>query len=177
MKKIALLIVLIITLAAAWYFGSPLIINKTVDEAPPIEIGSDGIPEDIIIDQDVTMEEVMPVSAPESVIEMTVDTRGSFSGTDNFHKGAGDLIVIQDGDKTYLRFENFSVTNGPDLFVTLNKNTPTSQRNIGEHVIVDALKGNIGDQNYDVSEYDLSDYDSVSIYCRNFSVVFATAEL
>jgi hypothetical protein len=40
------------------------------------------------------------------------------------------------------------------------------------------LKGNEGDQNYDVPEdLDLSKYRAVTIWCRRFSVNFATAPL
>ena len=41
-----------------------------------------------------------------------------------------------------------------------------------------ALKGNIGDQNYDLpSDVDLSKYRAVTIWCRRFGVNFATAPL
>ncbi|HYU20661.1 MAG TPA: DM13 domain-containing protein, partial [Chloroflexota bacterium] len=40
------------------------------------------------------------------------------------------------------------------------------------------LKGNVGDQNYELpADLDLSAVKSVVIYCRQFSVVFSTAEL
>ena len=40
------------------------------------------------------------------------------------------------------------------------------------------LKGNEGDQNYDVpDDLDLSRYRAVTIWCRRFSVNFATAPL
>ena len=45
-------------------------------------------------------------------------------------------------------------------------------------VEVGALKGNIGDQNYEVSsDLDLSKYRAVTIWCKRFSVNFATAPL
>ena len=41
-----------------------------------------------------------------------------------------------------------------------------------------ALKGNIGDQNYDVpASLDLAKYRAVSIWCRRFSVNFGAAPL
>jgi len=40
------------------------------------------------------------------------------------------------------------------------------------------LKGNVGDQNYDVpADLDLSRYRAVSIWCRCFSVNFGAAPL
>ncbi|MGH9531728.1 MAG: DM13 domain-containing protein, partial [Terriglobales bacterium] len=41
-----------------------------------------------------------------------------------------------------------------------------------------ALKGNQGDQNYDLpKDLDLSKYQSVSVWCKRFGVNFATAPL
>jgi hypothetical protein len=40
------------------------------------------------------------------------------------------------------------------------------------------LKGNIGNQNYDIpAGTDLSKYDTVLIWCKQFSVLFGSAEL
>ncbi|MDQ3883960.1 MAG: DM13 domain-containing protein, partial [Thermoproteota archaeon] len=40
------------------------------------------------------------------------------------------------------------------------------------------LKGNIGNQNYDIPEgTDLSRYDTVLIWCKAFSVLFGGAKL
>lgn len=40
------------------------------------------------------------------------------------------------------------------------------------------LKGNIGDQNYELSsDVDLNQYHAVTIWCKRFSVNFATAPL
>ena len=45
-------------------------------------------------------------------------------------------------------------------------------------VEVGALKGNIGDQNYELpSDLDLNKYRAVTIWCKRFSVNFATAPL
>lgn len=181
MKKIIIIIVGIIGLGVAWVLISPLFINQTVNEEIPFTSEGENpsilvlpVPEESIeindtLDFDVSVNEPMM----DMKSEMSVETRGSFIGADARHQGEGELKVIRDGDTTFLRFENFSVTNGPDLFVTLNKgDDPRS-----EHVLVEQLKGNKGDQNYDVSEYNLDDYESVSIYCRAFSVEFATAQL
>ena len=47
-----------------------------------------------------------------------------------------------------------------------------------DYVHLGALKGNIGNQNYEIpAEVDLSEYKSVVIYCVPFHVVFATATL
>jgi hypothetical protein len=41
-----------------------------------------------------------------------------------------------------------------------------------------SIKGNVGDQNYDVpADLDLSKYRAATIWCRRFSVNFGTAPL
>ncbi|MEM7031214.1 MAG: DM13 domain-containing protein, partial [Chloroflexota bacterium] len=107
--------------------------------------------------------------------------QGSFIDADDFHKGSGAATVYQVPDgQDVLRFEDFSVTNGPDLHVILSSNpNPTSSSDIGDDYIdLGSLKGNMGNQNYEIpADIDLANYQSVVIYCMPFHVVFATATL
>jgi hypothetical protein len=49
---------------------------------------------------------------------------------------------------------------------------------IATFVELGSLKGNVGDQNYDVpTETDLSKYRAVTVWCRRFGVNFGTAPL
>ena len=183
MKKNITIIITLAALIIAWWLISPLFINQKVNEALPVETQeqqeiSEGeevqetIEDDIIIGQDVVIDEpiekVTIIDAEQSVARV-----GSFENGEANYKGQGEVYLVRDGDSRFLRFENFSVTNGPDLFVTLNKGSDPK----GDHVIIEALKGNQGNQNYDISEYDLSEYQSISIYCRAFNREFATAQL
>jgi len=97
------------------------------------------------------------------------------------HHGEGFAKVINlGGDKGYiLRFEDFEVSNGPDLRVLLSKNSGiTNSSELGEMIEIGKLKGNIGTQNYSISSgINLSEYKTVVIYCKPFRVVFNTAEL
>jgi hypothetical protein len=105
---------------------------------------------------------------------------GSFVGADSFHQGSGRLALYEDGDERVLRFEDFSVTNGPDLHVILTRHpAPTDRSDIGDDYLdLGSLKGNIGNQNYEIPQgVDLSAYKGVVIYCLPFHVVFATATL
>ena len=104
---------------------------------------------------------------------------GNFSGTDAFHKGSGEAYVVEVDGERILRFENFDVTNGPDLRVLLTTGEdPTSRDNLGEYIEIDKLKGNKGNQNYVLpDDVDIDDYNSVVIYCKPFHVVFARASL
>ncbi len=175
MKKIIILLAIIIGLGALWYVVSPLFINVTVDEGLPLQTS----PHSGMMSGEDLADQADTAVDPPTIIpyEMLINKVGTFTGTDNAHKGSGDLFTIHDGEKTFIRFEDFKVTNGPDLYVTLNKSSNPSNRDLGEHVLLEKLKGNQGSQNYDVSNYDLSEYGSVSIYCKAFSVLFATAQL
>lgn len=107
--------------------------------------------------------------------------QGELRDGDPGHHGAGRARLIRgvDGALT-LRFENFSVTNGPDLFVILSTD-PAGSR--GSATDADALnlgrlKATDGNVNYAVpAGADTAEYRSVIIYCRAFKVVFAVATL
>jgi hypothetical protein len=98
------------------------------------------------------------------------------------HKGSGTATVYQLADgKRVLRFSNFETSNGPDVVVYLvateDANDSAAVTGAG-YVSLGSLKGNVGDQNYDVpADLDLSKYKAVTIWCRRFSANFATAPL
>ena len=99
---------------------------------------------------------------------------------DNFHQGSGTATIyeLDDGSRV-LRFEDFEVTNGPDLHVLLVPHgNPQTQDDITGYLDLGSLKGNIGDQNYELpDDLDLSQYGSVVIYCVPFHVLFSAASL
>ena len=158
------IIILAAGLAVGWYLASPLFINNRVDEAFPVEVAK-----------------VIPVVEKEEEMEgdggITAVLSGNFTDADAAHKGSGTATIYRQGTELILRFEEFSVTNGPDLHVYLSTSaSPTDD--IGEYIDLGELKGNIGDQNYDIpAGTDLSQYQSIIIYCEPFHVVFSTAAL
>ena len=117
---------------------------------------------------DVTVDEALPTASAEF-------PAGKFVGSgDGIHETEGDarIIKLEDGSQ-YVRFENFKSTNGPDLFVYLATDDQAS-----DFVNLGSLKGNVGNQNYDIPEgVDLSKYDKVLVWCKAFSVLFGSAEL
>lgn len=122
-------------------------------------------------------EQAMPPDMPD---EPTALLMGSFIDIDPIHgaEGSATIYELPDGGRV-LRFEDFRSKNGPDLHVYLSTEAPTSTfAGLGaDEVHLGALKGNVGNQNYDVpADVDLSQYRSVVIYCVPFRVVFSTAE-
>ena len=98
---------------------------------------------------------------------------GTFSGADSFHKVEGNAIVLSDKEKKYLRFENFKSTNGPDLKVYLSEDLEGKS-----YISLGDLKGNIGDQNYELSsDIELEKYNHILIWCERFGVLFGQSEL
>ncbi len=172
-------------LAVAWWLGSPLFLDREVNEAFPVATEVDGTP--TATSQPATeatagaAESSSPVDAAEAPSPpdagpepdpepVALVATGSFSGADDFHQGSGSATVHLVEGEALLRFEDFEVTNGPDLRVNLV---------LGDGSMVDlgALKGSLGNQNYDIpADVALDDIESVLIYCRAFSVPFASAE-
>jgi hypothetical protein len=100
----------------------------------------------------------------------------------NAHDTSGTATVNQLGDGSrVLRLTNFKTSNGPDVHVYLvAANDVTDNATVTSAGFVDlgSLKGNIGDQNYDVpANVDLSKYRAATIWCKRFSVNFGTAPL
>jgi hypothetical protein len=73
------------------------------------------------------------------------------------------------------------VTNGPDLKVWLVKSgdiKSSADVKDSHWLELGALKGNIGDQNYVIpADASIADYKSVVIWCKQFGVLFAAADL
>ncbi len=134
---------------AFWYLASPLWIDRVVSET----ISEGG----------------------------TVLATGHFQGADSAHQGKGQVEVIAQGGQTIIRFTQFEVTNGPDLYVWLVKDggiESSGDVKASQWVELGVLKGNIGDQNYTLPDgVDISEYKTVTVWCRQFGVLFAGAEL
>lgn len=120
------------------------------------------------------VEAVEAEAAPaETVPEIVMEASGSFSGTSRYDV-SGDAIVLGNGTgQRFLRFEEFESSNGPDLNVYLfNPNDSSDFVDLGD------LKGNIGEQNYEIpADVDLSVYSEVSIWCVRFGTGFGSADL
>jgi hypothetical protein len=93
------------------------------------------------------------------------------------HDGTGDAGIFQNPDGTLvLRFENFDIENGPDLEVYLVPGADQTSLTDGS-VHLGALKGNIGDQNYELppgTELTPGPYTAL-VWCEAFSVEFVGA--
>jgi hypothetical protein len=101
---------------------------------------------------------------------------GQLQGTDSFHFGSGTVRLLRGPDgQVLLRFEDYEVRNGPDLFVYL---TPDPAGDVGAEGALDlgAIKATRGNVNYELpAGVDASAFRSAVIWCRSFDVNFAVA--
>lgn len=100
---------------------------------------------------------------------------GAFVGAgDGFHNAEGLVKVTPLGDRTsVLRLENFKSTNGPNVHLYLATDKAASN-----FIDLGRLKANNGNQNYYIPNgTDLAKYSMVLIWCKDFSVLFGSAQL
>jgi hypothetical protein len=92
------------------------------------------------------------------------------------HNGEGQAQILRDESGVlFLRLENFSVTNGPDLFVVLS---PDDGGYADGSLNLGGLKATDGSINYEIpAGTDLAQFKSAVIWCRSFDVTFAVATL
>jgi hypothetical protein len=102
----------------------------------------------------------------------------------NAHQTSGRATIYKTTDgKQYLRLTDFSTSNGPDVHVLLAQSDDESLKQEIvkgqlDSVELGPLKGNQGDQNYDLPvSVDLQKYNEAVIYCERFHAVFGVAKL
>ena len=121
-----------------------------------------------------------PVTTEPPAPQIVTVAQGDFIPRGRY-SGEGDAIVLNDGsEQRFVRFENFSTDNGPDLRVYLSASDANGDSGAFDDDFVDlgVLKGNIGDQNYEIPVgVDLSVYDTVVVWCVRFSTPFTAADL
>jgi electron transfer DM13 len=131
-------------------------------------------PERLFINQKVN-EQFPPAAAASSKL-----ASGEFRSGAHETKGNAAVFQLADGKKT-LRLTQFTTSNGPDLHVYLVAADDIKDSEMvtkAGFVDLGSLKGNIGDQNYDLpANTDLGKYRAVTIWCKRFSVNFGTAPL
>ena len=176
-----LVLVSLVALGLYWFEPQALLIDDKVDEAVPQaapDAAAGAAAEDDTSgseDEDVMGETPKPKdNGPLTLGE------GRFRSL--AHEGSGKALLLEltDGSR-YLRFEDFEVENGPDLRVYLST-APSDSADDDvfneDYVDLGALKGNVGNQNYQVAgDVKLDRYKSAVVWCRRFSVGFAVAPI
>lgn len=164
--SVALVLVLAVVVPPAYYLLSPLWIRTSLDEASPLEVAA------------AAASTAAPASASAAGAAVTprLLVRGTWMGADAFHFANGDALLIESSPQRHtVRFENFSVRNGPDLFVYLSDDP----KGYGGTVLkLGPLRATDGAFNYEVpAGTDVTRFKSVIVWCDQFSELFATAPL
>ena len=143
-------------LVGAWWAFRPekLFIDQQVNEAAPVAVGSE----------------------PQAIYT------GKLEGKAHATSGRATIYESAEG-RRYLRLSDFTTSNGPDVHVLLAR---AEDKGLDEEIVkgnldfveLGSLKGNQGDQNYDLpANADLNQYQAVVIYCERFHAVFGVAKL
>jgi hypothetical protein len=155
-KRITLGIVAVLIALGLWYAFRPekQFINKQVNEAAP----------------------------PQTQGALTPIFTGRFVG--EAHKTSGRATIYKQADGTrLLRLTDFTTSNGPQLHVLLvDGANPDASKDFSltavKNVDVGGLKGNQGDQSYQVpADADLQKFNTVTIYCERFHANCGSAAL
>ena len=148
-------------LVAGWYVFRPelLVITKTVHEELP---------------------KAPAAGAAATSAGPVIEAQGRFRGLAHETRGAAAIYQLADGTRL-LRLTDFETSNGPDVRVYLvaapDAPDDATVKKAG-FVDLGSMKGNRGDQNYDVpAGIDLGRYRAVSIWCARFGVNFGAAPL
>lgn len=161
------------------YLAGPLFERVYLDEADPLAVQGQG--QDQALPTSGTADgPAEPVSMDPGKAEApAVIARGQFRDGDPGHHGKGMVKLIRGADGMLtLRFEDFSVTNGPDLYVILSSDPRGGRSSADDGLNLGRNRATDGNINYAIpAGTDLSAYQSVIIWCRQFNVVFAVATL
>lgn len=135
-----------------WLLGSPIFIRTELVEETPVAVAT---------------------STGGSASTLAT---GEWQGADDFHFGSGGARIVESAEGSLsLVLEDFSVQNGPDLFVYVS---PDADGWVPEAVNLGELKATDGTFSYEIPpEVSADDIASAVIWCRAFSVLFASAVL
>jgi hypothetical protein len=189
---VAAVAILAVSIPTGYYLASPLFDRSLACEASPLagaDAGYDKCEDRIVAAVDPT---AAPTAAPttspptrpmataaptpQPPFEARLTHQGEFHGADDFHFGNGKVLLIETAPGQYiLRFEEFSVRNGPDLYVYLS----TNPEGYGDDPLeLGTLKATDGAFNYDIPPgTDISRFKGALVWCKQFAVLFATAPL
>lgn len=173
----ALVLALAIGGPTAWYLGSPLFIRTALDEPGPTTAPS-AVPSPAPSGPDIAPGTTFTAAAPSpaSTLVLGAARSGTFQGADEFHFGRGTATLIETAPGAWtVRFEGFSVRNGPDLYVYVS---PDATGYSSDAIELGRLKATDGNFNMDLPAGAVpSGAASVVIWCRQFAVQFAVAPL
>ncbi len=149
-----------------WFAPQRLFLDREVAESLPTPtVAPDPSPGEELVD------------APAGVDELST---GEFRSLEHSTTGSVRIVELGDGSR-FVRLENLDTSDGPDLRIYLTDQPLSDEWGVwddGTYVDLGALKGNVGDSNYEIpGDLDLSGFRTVVIWCRRFTVGFGVAPI
>jgi hypothetical protein len=174
---VRLLVIGIPVLAVSSWLLVPFFINERVFEEFPTSISAEQA-------RPSAEASTVPDTSANSVTPTPVPAGPQLLGSGEFvglagHDGTGDAGIFRlDDDSLLVRLENLDIDNGPDLELYLVPGDASYSPGDGS-VHLGALKGNIGDQTYEIpTDFAVSPGPwTVLVWCEAFTVEFVGASL
>jgi hypothetical protein len=175
MKKIIIFVVLIVAIVLGWSLISPAFTSIEADEESPLfKDAMDSMSAAEKVEFEVAVSGMSDV-----VMEMNDDMMGgaqvvaSGDFKERAHEVNGKALLIEDGAKQILRFEDFETINGPNLHIYLS-----SELGDGDFIDLGKIKATNGNVNYEIPPgTDTEKYNKVLVWCVPFKVLFSYADL
>ncbi|MEO8469268.1 MAG: DM13 domain-containing protein [Chloroflexota bacterium] len=178
---LVVVVALAIGLPSAWYLGSPLFIRTALNEPAPTAEPTLEPSASVTTDPGTAASaSAAPQTAAPSIAAtlppLAAPRTGTFKGADDFHFGSGTATLLETAPGAWtVRFDNFSVRNGPDLYVYVSTD-PAGYANGA--VEVGKLRATDGGFNMDLPAGVVPNgAASIVIWCKQFAVQFAAAPL
>ena len=186
MKKPLFILGAIGVLGILYYLLSPLWRNVELDESSPlpqavsVEENSGGSPYMPPMDPETKRDFEKQMDEMKGVVKEMNDimTEAAFAETKLLasapfvareHDVKGKALLIEDGGKKILRFENFETINGPDVRIYLSADLQAR-----DFVEVSPLRATKGNVNYDIpAGTNTAKYNKVLVWCKAFGVLFS----
>jgi hypothetical protein len=159
-----------------WFQPQKLFIDERVDEAIPDEAAPPATANAPAAGGAEPRATPSTAAAPSEPLELA---RGDFVSLDHGTSGVARVLELSDGSRI-VRLEGLDTDNGPDLYLYVTSNPADGPEGAfdDEFVNLGRLKGNLGDQNYDLpGDADLGVLGTVVIWCDRFDSAFGAADL
>jgi hypothetical protein len=172
-------LVLAVGVPLTWYLASPIWVRtELIEPEPAAQVVATVAPSPFGGPRSPSTS-AAPIASvapqPTPFAARTIAT-GDFHGTDDFHFGRGTARIVETSPGAYtLRLTDFSVRNGPDLYVYLS---PAANDYDDGALELGKLKATDGTFGYELPPgTDPTDFASAIIWCKQFSHLFAVARL
>jgi hypothetical protein len=153
-----------------WYLGSPLFVrtysNESLPSAAPVASGTIA-----------GAQPTVATTASEASVALRVLAMGELGYVDSIHNGTGPVRVVDLGGRRFVRFEDVTLTNAPDVHVYLSRETG-GKWDDATSLYLGPLKATNGSFNYEIpATADVPSFRSVVVWCRAFRVLISWADL